>query len=184
MHDRGLSAGQYGLALSAAGAGAFLGTMLALRLSSFLGFGHAFAACLVLSTGAPLLLAALPWRGSSLVSGLAAIEFVGGVGLGCANVLSVTLRQIVVPTGSLARSNGGYRLLIFGAIPFGSALAGLIGAHAGARTGVLIGALGLAVSGVPMYLRRIRTLPTAESARPAAPSTGPRNAAPAIASVE
>ncbi len=164
VHDRGLSAGQYGLALSAAGAGAFLGTLLALRGSALLGFGRAFAASLVLSTGAPLLLSALPWRGAALAASLATVEFVSGMGLGSANVLSVTLRQIVVPTGSLARSNGGYRLLIFGAIPFGSALAGLIGAHAGARAGVLVGTVALAASGIPMYLRRIRTLSTAEAA--------------------
>src|SRR6185437_7909782 len=103
VKQRHLSAGGYGLALSAGGVGAFIGTMLALRVASRLGYGRTFACSLALSTGTPLLLATLPFRGYLLGAAVAAIQLVGGTGLGSANVLSVTLRQVVAPRGSLAR---------------------------------------------------------------------------------
>jgi predicted MFS family arabinose efflux permease len=171
--DRGLSAGQFGLALSAAGAGAFLGTMCALRLADRVGYGRAFATSLVLSTGAPLLIAVLPGRGTTLAIALGAVQFVAGTGLGSANVLSVTMRQIVAPRGSLARTNGGYRLLNFGVIPLGSAAGGLIGQAVGSRFGVAVGSVGLAVSALPMLTRRIRSLgDPAEAATPVRADAG------------
>ncbi|GII78741.1 MFS transporter [Sphaerisporangium rufum] len=156
--ERGLGAGLYGLALSASGAGALLGTLVALRLAGRVGYGRAFAAALVLSTGTPLLLAALPWRGGALAAALAAVQLVAGVGLGAANVLSVTLRQVIAPRGALARTNGGYRLLIYGVLPIGSALGGVIGQAAGCRAGVAAGAAGMALSALPMFARRVRSL--------------------------
>ncbi|MFC0509202.1 MFS transporter [Micromonospora costi] len=167
--DRGLGAGLFGLALSASGAGALLGTLVSLRLATRFGFGRTFVGALVLSTGAPLLIAALPGTGSALAAGLALVQLASGTGLGVANVLSVTLRQIVIPRGGLARSNGGYRLLIFGVLPLGSALGGVLGQTAGSRVGVAVGAAGLAASAVPMLGRRIRRLRRAEEARAVTP---------------
>lgn len=165
VRDRGASAGIFGLALSAAGAGAFLGTMLALRLADRLGYGRAFATSLLFSTGLPLLIALLPFRGVALGVALAVVQFFSGAGLGSANVLSLTLRQVVAPRGALARTNGGYRLLIFGVIPVGSALGGVIGQVWGSRAGVAVGAAGLALSAVPMVRRRIRSLRDPQDAK-------------------
>jgi MFS family permease len=165
VKDRHATVGAYGLALSAAGAGALLGTMLSLRVAARLGYGYAFAVSLALSTSTPLLLAALPFHGNALGAAVAAVEFVSGIGLGSANVLSVTLRQIVAPRGSLARTNGGYRLLIFGVLPVGTALGGLIGQQFGSQAGVMAGAAGLTISALPMFRRRIRSLRDPKDAR-------------------
>jgi Na+/melibiose symporter-like transporter len=167
VDDRGLSASLYGLALSAGGVGAFIGTLGALTLASHIGYGKSFAASLVLSTGAPLFVAVLTLESVTFAVALSALLFVAGIGLGSANVLSITLRQVIVPTTSLARSNGGYRLLIFGAIPIGSILGGVIGGAVGVRIGVAIGAIGLALSALPMFQREVRTLRDAASARKA-----------------
>lgn len=168
--DRGLGAGLFGLALSAAGAGAFLGTLASLRLAARFGYGRTFAGALVCSTGAPLLITVLPGRGPVLAGTLALVQLVSGCGLGVANVLSVTLRQVVIPRGNLARSNGGYRLLIYGALPLGSALGGVLGQAFGSRIGVAAGTAGLALSALPMFTRRIRSLRDPDEAR--APATG------------
>jgi MFS family permease len=150
--------GVYGLALSAGGVGAFIGTMLALRLADRLGFGGAFLASLSLSCGIPLFTAALPWTGGALGYGLAGLQMLAGVGLGSANVLSITLRQTVIPQGQLARTNGAYRSLMYGSIPIGSALAGILGEALGSRAGVAIGTVGLTISALPMLARSIRQL--------------------------
>lgn len=167
IKERHVSAGAFGLALSAGGIGGFLGVMAALRVSARLGFGRGFVAALSLSTGAPLLLALVPAQGTELAGAFAACLFVAGIGLGCANVLSITLRQTVIPRGSLARSNGGYRLLIFGVLPLGSALGGLIGTSLGSRAGLMAGAIGLTASALPMLQRRIRRLRTPADAHDA-----------------
>ena len=63
VQEQGVSPGAYGLALSAAGLGALVGTLTALRLADRLGFGRAFAASLLLSCFAPLALAAFTLDG-------------------------------------------------------------------------------------------------------------------------
>ncbi|WP_157756558.1 MFS transporter [Plantactinospora sp. KBS50] len=161
---RNLAPGLYGLALSAGGAGAFLGTMLAPRLSVRLGYGRAFAAALCLSCGMPLAIAALPGPGVALAAGIAAVQLLAGAGLGAANVLSVTLRQVVAPHGMLTRTNAGYRLCTFGTLPLGGALGGLLGHAMGSRAAVAVGAAGMALSALPMLARRIRSVIRPEDA--------------------
>jgi len=168
VKDRTVGVGLYGAALTAAGAGAFLGTMSVLRMIGKVGYGRAYVLSLVLFTGVPLLLAPLPLSGTALGVAVGVLMLVSGVGLGGANVLSTTLRQAAVPKAALARSIGSYRLLIFGVIPFGSGLGGLIGETFGSRVGVGIGTLGMALSALPVALGRTRRLRDPKDARPPA----------------
>ena len=158
IRTRGVEEWLYGLALSASGFGAFVGTLVARPALERFGYGRTFAFALVLSTGLPLTIALIGGDGPRFAIVLAVIQLGSGIGLGAANVLSVTLRQIVVPRGSLARTNGGYRLAIFGVIPIGSALGGIIGATFGSRTGVAVGSIGLALSAIPMLRPPVSTL--------------------------
>jgi MFS family permease len=134
--------------------------MLGLRLADRLGYGRAFGASLVLSTGLPLLLALLPGRGVLFGVLLGAVQFGAGVGLGSANVLSVTIRQLLIPRSTLARSNGAYRTFTFGVLPIGAALGGVLGASFGTTAAVAIGSIGIALSALPMFAKEIRRLQT------------------------
>lgn len=111
------------------------------------------------------LIALLPFTGPALAAALSAIQLVAGVGLGSANVLSITLRQTVIPHDQLARTIGAYRFLMYGSIPLGSSLGGLVGEAFGGRTGVALGAGVMAVSALPMLARPIRTLRSPVEAR-------------------
>ena len=64
VQGRQVSPAAYGLALSAGGVGAVLGTLTALRLAERMGFGRAFAASLLLSCFVPLTVAGLPLYGT------------------------------------------------------------------------------------------------------------------------
>lgn len=158
VQERSLSAGAFGLALSCAGAGALIGTMVILKVVERLGFGRSFVAALVLSTATPLMIALIPGQGTSVAVALGAIQFVSGIGLGGANVLSRTLRQVVVPRGQVARTNGGYRFLMYGTIPLGSLAGGVVGTTFGPQVGVAVGTIGLAISALPMITRQVRRL--------------------------
>jgi MFS family permease len=181
VSDRGLGAGRYGLALSASGLGALIGTLAAIRLSGRFGYGRTFAGALALSTGLPLLIAVVPGTGTTFAVWLSLIQLIAGIGLGIANVLSVTLRQIVAPPEALARTGAGYRLLIYGVIPIGSAVGGVLGEISGSGVAVLVGALALALSILPMLSRRVLRLRAPEDARPAptGPTAVPADARPA-----
>jgi len=163
VQAQGVAPGAYGLALSAGGVGALLGTLTALRLADRLGFGRAFVASLVLSCFVPLLLVVAPLRSVGLAAVIGGVMLVAGIGLGNANVYSLTLRQTVIPKPLLARSGGAYRQVMYGSIPIGSALAGVAGELIGTRAGVLVGAVGLALSALPMFTRRIRSLRAPEA---------------------
>ena len=168
VRERHASVGVYGVALSAAGAGAFLGTISVLTILARVGYGRAYLYALVLFTGVPLVLAALPLHGDALGYAIAAVEVVAGTGVGAANVLSTTLRQTVVGSGALARSIGSYRVIIFGVIPFGSAIGGALGQAFGSRAGVAIGTMCFAISATPMVFGRVRSLGQPQDARPEA----------------
>jgi predicted MFS family arabinose efflux permease len=70
VQGRQVSPAAYGLALSAGGVGAVLGTLTALRLAEHMGFGRAFAASLLLSCFVPLTVAGLPRYGTALAVGV------------------------------------------------------------------------------------------------------------------
>lgn len=154
----------YGLALSAAGIGGLLGTITALRLADRFGLGKAFAASLVLSCGAPLAAGIWPHEGIMLAVVIGAVMLTVGIGLGNANVYSLSLRQTVIPKDQLSRSAGAYTQLMYGTIPIGAALAGLIGSTISVRAGVIIGATGMLLSALPMLTRRLVSLRTLEAA--------------------
>ncbi|NIK57759.1 MFS transporter [Kribbella shirazensis] len=88
------------------------------------------------------------------------MQFAAGVGLGGANVLSVTIRQLLIPRTSLARSNGAYRAFTFGVLPVGAALGGVLGSTFGTTAAVVVGTVGMALSALPMFVREVRTLDT------------------------
>lgn len=166
VRSQGVSPAAYGLALSAGGVGGLIGTLLALNLMDRLGLGRAFLASLVLSCGAPLLTGLFDIRGLALGIVIAAVSLIAGIGLGNANIYSLTLRQSVIPEHVLTRSAGAYTQVMYGSIPLGALLAGLAGTTAGPRLGVVLGAAGLAASMVPMTTRAMRTLRTPQDARP------------------
>ena len=89
VQSQGVTPGAYGLALSAGGVGALLGTLTALRLADRLGFGRAFAVSLLLSCFAPLLLAILPLHSVALAAIIGGVMLATGIGLGNANVYSL-----------------------------------------------------------------------------------------------
>lgn len=155
----------YGLALSAGGVGGLIGTLVALTLMDRYGLGRAFLASLVLSCGAPLVTGLFDLHGMALGVLIAAVSLTAGVGLGNANIYSLTLRQSVIPEHVLTRSAGAYTQVMYGSIPLGALLAGLAGTTAGPRVGVILGAAGMATSILPMTSRVVRALGTPADAR-------------------
>ncbi|MCQ1994590.1 MFS transporter [Arthrobacter sp. zg-Y1171] len=167
VQQQDVGVGAYGLALAGAGVGGLLGTLVALRLADKAGLGPAFAVSLVLSCAVPLLLPVWPVTGWTLAAVIAAVMLLRGIGEGNANIYSLTMRQQLIPRDELTRSAGAYTQVMYGSIPLGALLAGVVGETLGVRAGVLIGAVGLVLSAVPMLtpaFLRLRTIPVPAAA--------------------
>ncbi|WP_228981152.1 MFS transporter [Streptomyces sp. DH12] len=93
-----------------------------------------------------------------LLPGLRPTVAVLGVGLGCTglliliNVVTVSYRQRTVPQHLLGRVTSAYRLIAFGCLPVGSALAGVIGSHFGPRPVLVLAGCVVCAVAIPMTL--------------------------------
>jgi MFS family permease len=124
----GLSKPAYGLLLTTIPIGSVLGSLIAERVERRLGKARAIAASFL----AGALLVGIPAvTASPYVIGL--VFFLGGIGIIISNVIMVSLRQRMTPDRMLGRVNSCYRLVAWGTMPLGTAVAGLLGELIGLR---------------------------------------------------
>jgi MFS family permease len=129
-----LSPTAVGVLFAAAGAGGVVGSALAGPVGRRLGQAKTFALSLGVAAGA-LTVTPIP-TGPAAAIVLCTALFVYGAGLGQFNVHAVAYRQRVTPDDHQGRVNAGYRLVVFGAIPVGAALAGVADAALGSRAAI------------------------------------------------
>jgi MFS family permease len=128
-----LSQRGYGVLLTAGGIGALLGSLLARALSSRVGPGTVLVISMV-AIGAAMLVPALWANPIALGLGLA-LE--GGFSVAW-NVVTVSLRQAIVPDALLGRVNSAYRLVGWGTMPIGALLGGVLARTFGLRAPFLV----------------------------------------------
>jgi len=78
------------------------------------------------------------------------------------NVNQVSFRQRLCPDRLLGRMNATMRFVVWGVLPIGALIGGIMGVVFGLRTTLLIGALGQAVAGIWLLaspMRRLRDFP-------------------------
>ncbi|HEY4408337.1 MAG TPA: MFS transporter [Acidimicrobiia bacterium] len=125
----GLSDAGYGLFLTAMAVGALGGSLLAAPIERALGRARALFMAVVAGAvliGGPALFTTVGPNATLLV--------VGGLGSVTWNVITVSLRQRIVPEPLMGRVNAGYRLLAWGTMPVGAALGGVLAEAFGVRT--------------------------------------------------
>ncbi len=117
----GLEADAFGLLLTGAAAGGVAGSLLASRLSKVFGSGTS----LFITLGGSAVTLAITGLTSSwgVVWAMAALGSFLGV---LWNVITVSLRQQIIPDELLGRVNSVYRLFAWGMMPIGSVLGGVI----------------------------------------------------------
>lgn len=161
----GLGAARYGLLLAAGALGGVLGGMIAPLVARRLGAHRTLMLSLLLM---PLPYVTL-WLAKSVALAAAAlfVEVVAGM---LWNVVTVSLRQRLIPDALLGRVNGLYRFLGWGVMPAGAltggALVDWLGALRGRQAALhevyLIAALGMGA--LLLYAARALRLPEAEAA--------------------
>lgn len=134
----GLSALQLGFVVGSMSVGALAGAFTNRRITGRFGLGRMLRINTTFVAVMPLLLAVPHGHGIAAMAILMLAQLIYGANLVIYNVNTVTLRQIVTPNRLLARMNASYRLLLFGTVPIGALLGGLLAEVLGLRTAMVI----------------------------------------------
>jgi MFS family permease len=162
VRDIGLSPGSIGLLGSVGLTGALLSAFATQSLATRFGTARTlWSAALI--CGAAFLLFPLTTPGWGLVC-YAVATFVTSFGIVTLNIIEVSFQQTICPDHLLGRVNATMRFLVWGAIPVGSLLGGVLATLIGTRETLWIAAVGVFLSALWLVLsplRRMRDLPAA-----------------------
>ncbi|MGH2587340.1 MAG: MFS transporter [Dehalococcoidia bacterium] len=154
-----------GLISAVGSVGALVSAMLVAPVTQRLGIGRALVTGkLLLAAGALLMPVA---AGPAVVAAavLTASRLVGTAGQVLSNVNQVSLRQATAPARLQGRVNATNRFLVWGTMPIGALLGGLLGEAIGVRPTLAVGAVGMALAAVSVLLSAVpsvREAPEAE----------------------
>ena len=155
-----LSAGVIGLFTSIAAVGGLIGSLLASRVARWLGQGPAIWMSIVVTipTGFVVPFVHRDWT----LGLLAAAQLVSWSAVIVYNITQVSFRQGLTPPHLLGRMNATMRFFVWGTIPLGTFLGGVLGSTIGVRETLLVAAIGGVVPVLPVFfspLRRMKDLP-------------------------
>jgi MFS family permease len=151
-----LSPGVIGLLTSLSAIGGLLGSFVASRFARAVGQGPAiWMSALACAPGAFV----APFLHRDWTLGLYAVaQILLWAGVVVYNITQVSFRQGLTPPDLLGRMNATMRFLVWGTMPLGAFLGGVLGATLGVRTTLLIAAIGGALAFIPVYLSPLRTM--------------------------
>ena len=138
-----LPSADFGLVLLVAGVGGIGGGLVAPPLARRYGRGPVLVAGAVV-TGVPTAAMALT-RNGYVGAGLFAVS---AAGVMVWNVLTISVRQALIPHHLFGRVQGAYRTLVWGAIAAGAPIGGLIAAAAGVAPVLFVAGSGLTLAAV------------------------------------
>jgi Na+/melibiose symporter-like transporter len=161
----GLSVALIGFAATLGSAGGLISAVFADRISKKLGVGRTIV--LTIPLGGPLVaVLAFCQPGNDLLNALVigAGFFAAAVSGTLYNINQVSLRQALTPPEMSGRMNATMRWFVWGTIPIGALLGGVIGTNLGLREALLIAGIGGSFAFVPLLFGPvwgIKEMPTA-----------------------
>ena len=169
INELKMSPALIGTAFSLGSVGGLVASLVAGPLSRRFGVGRVIVATVAL--GGPFEVAVgLGSAGADAINLLliAAAGFAMGGSGTIYNINQVSLRQAITPEAMSGRMNATMRWFVWGTMPIGSIIGGIIGETLGVRAAILIGGAGASLAFVPLLFGpvwRIKEMPTAEEAR-------------------
>ncbi len=166
----GLRPGTIGLIFAIGNVGFLIGAFVSGRAARLFGVGRAIIGGAVLFGFSWL---AVPLSTTSTIFPFLVIALtVGGFGSVVYNVNQVSLRQAITAERMQGRMNATMRFMVWGTMPIGSFMGGVLGNTIGLRPTLWVAAIGGAFAFVPPLLspvRRLRTIPEPEVEGPSQP---------------
>jgi MFS family permease len=160
VKDLGLSAGAIGLILSIGSAGFLIGALVAERVGKRIGVGPTLIVCGFL-IGLGAVFVPIATRGSAAVF-LILYGLIASFGGVIYNVNGRSLMQSLTPDRMLGRAIATNRFVVWGVIPIGAFVGGVLGSRIGLRPTLWIAAAGQLLAFLPPLMspvRRLRSLP-------------------------
>jgi MFS family permease len=154
--ELGLSAATVGVIFGIGTLGTLGGAVFANQVAARAGLGPTIIGSIALGGPAMLL---LPLASSGApVAWLVASLALGGFASVVYNVNQVSYRQAITPTAIQGRMNATMRFLVWGIIPIGSILGGVLATGVGVHNAIWIGALGSCLPFLSVLLSPVRSL--------------------------
>ncbi|MFB8351808.1 MFS transporter [Streptomyces niveus] len=145
-----LSGTAVGLVLAAMGPGALVGSVLAARLPRRLGHGVVLVSSAVLAEGVMLCAPAVRGSTTLTIASLIAVNFLFGAFSQLVDVTVMAVRQSITPLPVQGRVVATINFVGMGLTPLGSLLGGFLADRWDLRTGLLLAAVGMALS--PLFM--------------------------------
>jgi MFS family permease len=156
--ELGLSAATVGVIFGIGSLGALGGAMAANQIAARIGLGRTIIGSIALGGPAMLLLPFAPH--DSPVVWLVASVAIGSFGSVVYNVNQVSFRQAISPTAIQGRMNATMRFIVWGTIPLGSIVGGVLGTVVGVHSAIWIGAFGSCLPFLWVLFSPVRSLRT------------------------
>lgn len=137
----GMGSIDLGIIFAAGGIGAVAGAIMTERVSKALGLGRSIAAGSFVAAAAMLLMVV---AAEDLAIAFFAISmFVSAFASTVYNIGQISLRQTITPDNQLGKMNASMRFMIWGTMPVGALIGGLLGESLGVSETVIIGVVGM-----------------------------------------
>ena len=160
-----LSPAEIGIGFAVGNTGFIVGAVVARRLTRRFGMGSVMQVGVGLFGPSMLAFAVAP--PALALPTFTLMLFANGLGIAIHNVNQVTVRQVLTPDNLRGRVAAVMRLTIFGAIPVGTLIGGLVAQGLGLRAALVVGAAGLFAGSLPYLLVRVTRLRTVDQLQPA-----------------
>jgi MFS family permease len=158
VRNLSLNAGEIGVIFAVGNVGALLGAVSGSAIARRLGIGPAIVLA-ALIFGPPALLIPLAPAASPYAFLILAL-LIGSFGSVVYNVNQVGLRQAITPLRMQGRMNATMRFMVWGTIPIGAFLGGVLGNTIGLKATLWVSAIGSLLPFLPVLFSPVRSLQT------------------------
>jgi MFS family permease len=157
VRSLGMSPFLIGVIFAVGNVGYLLGALMTNRISQWIGVGPAIVVGGLCGI-AQLLVPLAPQDANGAVPFLVASGLVIGFGVVLYNVTQVSMRQAITPERLQGRMNSSIRFIVWGVMPLGLLAGGALATTFSLRTAIWVGAIGNALSWLPLVIGPVRKL--------------------------
>jgi MFS family permease len=156
--ELGLDAPQLGLIGTVGSLGALAGASLSGKLARWAGLGPVIAGAIFISSATKLLVPLFAEPGLAALLIPMTASMIGSAAQLTYNINQLSFRQAITPHELLGRTNAAQRFIVWGTMPIGALIGGLLGDQIGLRPTMLVGGIGALFAVVWLLASPVRSL--------------------------